>query len=58
MDEVTRAISNMIAMWPELSRDEAKRRKILSDFDNRENLKDSLDLICDRLTKLAEEGKP
>jgi 4-phosphopantoate--beta-alanine ligase len=58
VDEVSRAVSNMIAMWPELSRDEAKRRKILVEFDNPENLKQSLDLICRRLTKLADEGKP
>jgi 4-phosphopantoate---beta-alanine ligase len=58
VDEVSRAVSNMIAMWPELSRDEAKRRKIFAEFDNPENLKQSLDLICRRLTKLADEGKP
>jgi 4-phosphopantoate--beta-alanine ligase len=58
VDEVARAITNMIAIWPELSRDETKRRKILSEYDNRENLKGSLVLICDRLTKLADEGKP
>jgi 4-phosphopantoate--beta-alanine ligase len=58
VDELTRAISNMIAMWPELSREEAIRRKVLSDFDNQRNLKSSLELICDRLTELAEEGKP
>lgn len=58
VDEVFRAMTNMIAMWPELSRDEAIRRKELSDFDNRANLRSSLELICERLTKLAEEGKP
>lgn len=58
VDELSRAMSNMIAMWPELSRDEASRRKALSGFNNRANLKRSLELICDRLTKLADEGKP
>ena len=58
VDEVFRAVTNMIMMWPELSRDEAVRRQELSDFDNAANLKSSLELIRDRLTKLAEEGKP
>jgi 4-phosphopantoate--beta-alanine ligase len=58
VDELTRAMSNMIAMWPELSRDEASRRRTLSDFDNRANLRRSLELMCGRLTDLANEGKP
>ena len=58
VDEVSRALSNMIAMWPELSRDEVKRRKLLSDFDNHDNLRSSLELICDRLKELGGEGKP
>lgn len=58
VDELTRAISNMIAMCPELSRDEANRRKVLLDFNNQKNLKSSLERICDRLKELAEEGKP
>jgi 4-phosphopantoate--beta-alanine ligase len=58
VDEVSRAMSNMIAMWPELSRDEAQRRKVLSDFHNQKNLKESLERICDHLTMLAKDGKP
>jgi 4-phosphopantoate--beta-alanine ligase len=58
VDEVARAIANMIAMWPELSRDEAIRKKIISDFNNRANLTRSLELMCGRLTELADEGKP
>jgi 4-phosphopantoate--beta-alanine ligase len=58
VDEVERAVANMIAMCPELSSDEASRRKIISDFDNRANLTRSLELICSRLTELADEGKP
>jgi 4-phosphopantoate--beta-alanine ligase len=58
VDEVTRAIPNMIAMVPELSRDKASRRRAISDFNNRSNLKRSLELICNHLTELAKEGKP
>jgi len=58
VDEVARAIANMIAIWPELSRDEANRTRIISDFNNRANLTRSLELICSRLVELAAEGKP
>jgi len=58
VDEVARAIANMIAMWPELSRDEVIRKKTISDFNNRANLTRSLELMCSRLTELADEGKP
>jgi phosphopantothenate synthetase len=58
VDEVARAIANMIAMWPDLSRDEAIRKKIISDFNNRTNLARSLKLMCSHLTELADEGKP
>jgi 4-phosphopantoate--beta-alanine ligase len=58
VDEVARAIANMIAIWPELSRDEAVRKKVISDFNNPSNLKRSLEMMCSRLTELADEGKP
>jgi 4-phosphopantoate--beta-alanine ligase len=58
VDEVKRAMANMIAMWPELSKDEAARKRTISDFDNRANLARSLELMCSRLVGLADEGKP
>ncbi len=58
VDEVSRAIAKMIEMVPELSKDEAQRRKTISGFNNRSNLKRSLELMCSRLTELAGEGKP
>lgn len=56
VDEVTRAIPNMLAMVPKLSH-ERERRSILAGFDNSQNRKASLDLICARLRAIGSEGK-
>jgi len=51
VDEVTRAIPNMIESVGELKTDLSKRRRLISTFDNKANIKKSVQMICKRLQK-------
>lgn len=56
VDEVTRAIPNMVSIAEARRRGEAARPK-WEGFDNARNLSEALELICSRLRRLASEGK-
>jgi 4-phosphopantoate--beta-alanine ligase len=51
IDEVTRAIPNMIDSVDGLKIDLIKRKSLVSTFDNQANLKKSVQMICERLQK-------
>jgi 4-phosphopantoate--beta-alanine ligase len=51
VDEVTRAIPNMIDSVDGLKIDPIKRKRLISTFDNNANLKKSVQMICERLQK-------
>lgn len=51
VDEVTRAIPNMIDSVDGLKIDPIKRKSLISTFDNKTNLKRSVQMICERLQK-------
>ncbi len=58
VDDVTRALKNMIKMSEEMKgmkKDDLK--KILEKYDKRENLRQILKFICQRLLSLYEEGR-
>lgn len=57
VDELTRAIPNMITMASSLKADPERRRRLIEKFDNSENLAESLEIIRARLEHLAQEGK-
>jgi 4-phosphopantoate--beta-alanine ligase len=47
-DEMSRALANMISYAKEL-KDEKERKKVLSQFSNADNRKETVDLICDHI---------
>ena len=51
VDEVTRAIPNIARFVEELRADRDRRRRIISDFDNRENLKGVARSMCRHLVE-------
>ena len=58
VDNVVRAMPKLVATEKKLKMESLdERRKILLQFDNHRNLAESLDIIRERLSKLAEEGK-
>ena len=58
VDNVVRAMSKLVETVKKLKMESLdERRKILLQFDNHRNLAESLDIIRERLSKLAEEGK-
>ncbi|RJS69665.1 phosphopantothenate/pantothenate synthetase [Candidatus Bathyarchaeota archaeon] len=58
VDNVVRAMPKLVETVKKLKMESLdERRKILLQFDNHRNLAESLDIIRERLSKLAEEGK-
>ncbi|RLI14123.1 hypothetical protein DRO41_06290 [Candidatus Bathyarchaeota archaeon] len=58
VDNVVRAMPKLVETVKNLKMESLdERRKILLQFDNHRNLAESLDIIRERLSKLAEEGK-
>ncbi|RLI43414.1 hypothetical protein DRO59_01045 [Candidatus Bathyarchaeota archaeon] len=58
VDNVVRAMPKLVETVKKLKMESLdKRRKILLQFDNHRNLAESLNIIRERLSKLAEEGK-
>jgi len=56
VDNVVRAMPQLVEIAGELKQDLEKCHKILRDFDNNKNLAESIILIKERLSKLAEKG--
>ena len=56
VDNVVRAMPKLVEMAEKLKHDAKKCREILFDFDNEKNLAESISLIKERLSKLAESG--
>jgi 4-phosphopantoate--beta-alanine ligase len=56
VDNVVRAIPKLVETARKLKQDVKKCREILHNFDNEKNLAESLTLINERLSKLAEKG--
>lgn len=57
VDEVTRAVSNMITMVPELRRNGDRRLALVNSFDNQRNLAEAKELMCAHLRSIPKEGK-
>ena len=57
IDEVTRAIPNMASLVPELRRDPERRKALAASFDNRSNLKEAKELMCENLRHKADRAK-
>jgi 4-phosphopantoate--beta-alanine ligase len=49
VDELTRAIPNMTALVRDLKTDGAERRRLISSFDNKVNLRKMVQVMCDHL---------
>ena len=56
VDNVVRAMPKLVEMAEKLKQDVKKCREILFNFDNEKNLAESISLIKERLSKLAESG--
>lgn len=56
VDNVVRAIPRLVEIARELKQDVKKCHEILLNFDNEKNLAESMTLIKERLSKLAEKG--
>ena len=56
VDNVVRAISKLVEIARKLKQDVKKCHEILLNFDNEKNLAESMTLIKERLSKLAEKG--
>jgi len=56
VDNVVRAIPKLVEIARKLKQDVKKCHEILLNFDNEKNLAESMTLIKERLSKLAEEG--
>lgn len=57
VDNVVRAMPRLLEIAEQLKQDMKKCRGILLDFDNKKNLAESMTLIEERLSKLAEKGE-
>jgi len=57
VDNVVRATPKLVEIARELKQDSKKCHRILLDFDNKKNLAESITLIKERLSKLAEKGE-
>lgn len=57
VDNVVRAMPKLLEIAEKLKQDVEKCHEILFDFDNKKNLVESMKLITERLSKLAEKGE-
>ena len=57
VDNVVRATPKLVEIARELKQDSKKCHRILLDFDNKKNSAESITLIKERLSKLAEKGE-
>ena len=57
VDNVVRAMPKLLEIAGKLKQDIEKCHEILFDFDNKNNLVESMKLINERLSKLAEKGE-
>ena len=57
VDNVVRATPKLVEMAGKLKQDIKKCHEILLNFDNKKNLPESITLIKERLSKIAEKGE-